>query len=74
MTDREKIDLREYMKERFDVIEQRFDDLDSRLEPLEAEFSERRGRRALYVVTGKVIAVISALIASIAALFGVAPD
>jgi tetrahydromethanopterin S-methyltransferase subunit G len=74
MTDRERVDLKDYMKERFDAIEQRFDDLDKRLHPLEQEFSERRGRRALAVVVGKVIAVISAFIAAVAALFGLGPN
>ncbi len=70
MTDRERIDLKEYLRERFDAIDERFDKLDERLQPLEKEFSERSGRRSLYTVVGKTVAVISAFIAAIAAVFG----
>jgi tetrahydromethanopterin S-methyltransferase subunit G len=74
MTEQRRDEIREDMRIGFAQLNERFDHLEARLEPLEDEFSERRGRRALMVVVGKVIAVISAFIAAVAALFGLGPN
>lgn len=70
MSEPERMNLHAYMKERFDAQDKTLTNIVDRLETLESGEDKRRGRRELATVTGKVIAVMSAFVAAIVALFG----